>query len=70
MDRPGRKSHSISTVPIDMTSSMIDGKRPAQSGGQTQIDRVTFFNTDNKTAFQVQTVPIGMNAIEYARAFI
>jgi hypothetical protein len=36
-------------------------------GERVSVDRVTFFNSDNKTAFQVLSVPVGIDAKLYAR---
>ena len=31
------------------------------------VDRVTFFNADDKTAFEVHNVPVGTDAQKYAQ---
>ena len=35
-----------------------------------RIDRVTYFNSDNKTPFEVHSVPIGANPESYAREWL
>ena len=34
------------------------------------VDRVTFFNADNKTAFEVHSVPVGTDAQKYAQDWV
>jgi hypothetical protein len=34
------------------------------------VDRVTFFNADNKTAFEVHNVPVGTDAQKYAQDWV
>ncbi|MET3906774.1 hypothetical protein ABID59_001105 [Bradyrhizobium sp. S3.3.6] len=53
-----------------MTTSTNDSSRSALPDERPRIDRVTFFNIDNKTAFQIHTVPVGADSEKYARAFV
>src|SRR5665213_1119950 len=39
-------------------------------GERVSVDRVTFFDADNKTAFQVHSVPVGTDAKKYARDWV
>jgi hypothetical protein len=34
------------------------------------VDRVTFFNADNKTVFEVHNVPVGTDAQKYAHDWV
>jgi hypothetical protein len=47
-----------------------DSAKTGTPSEQARIDRVTFFNTDNKTVFEVHTVPVGHDAKDYARAWL
>jgi hypothetical protein len=41
-----------------------------QPSRRSRVDRVTFFGTDNKTPFEIHSVPIGADAQQYARDFL
>lgn len=47
-----------------------DSAKTGMPSEQARIDRVTFFNADNRTAFEVHTVPVGRDAKDYASAWL
>ena len=47
-----------------------DSAKTGMPSEQARIDRITFFNADNRTAFEVHTVPVGRDAKDYASAWL
>jgi hypothetical protein len=52
-----------------------DGEEPSlyqrpEMGERLIVDRITFFNANNKTAFEVHSVPVGTDAKLYARDWL
>lgn len=55
------------TKTAESSGTSVKSERPPE---QPRIDRVTFFCADNRTPFQVHTVPIGVDAEKYARDWL